>query len=1155
MQQSRHAALSPGRPPVRRTKPLLLRRSTAAGPSPVHPVTAPLIDRRDEVRELRAALDAAVDGRGHVLLVAGEPGIGKTRLAEVLAADAARRDVPVLWGRGWEDGSAPAFWPWSSGLARWIERTGEDETLAAAGAFRAELGHVFPCLLDPAATPAPDSAFEGDRARFRLFDIVRRFLADLAAPAGLVVVLDDCHWADAPSLRLLEFLATTLEGTRILVVATYRDTEVRREHPFAATLSRVVRERATRRLLLGGLSAEHCAQWLAASGVEGDLAPLGATLHRESNGNPLFLGELVRLIARERTLTPDRLPHGIREVIGRRLSGLGEGCRELLAVAALLGDTIDARALAEVLDDPATPDRLARAAHERILLPVDGAPDRLRFAHALIRRAANDDLSPSERCAWHARIAAVLERRASATEVVTTELVHHFASAGDPASLRKAFGHARRGARQAARGLGFEEAVRLLEIALEVGRRTHALDAEEAIELELELAHALRGAGEIQAARARCAEVLMACRRTLRPAPLARAVLLHVGPTPQFGRVAPSERALLEEAYRGADGLDDALRARLCARLAGDIIAAKEPEQSERVLALCDQATQSAERAGDAGALAIALLCRRYASALRLRTRSGATLAPDLDVASAQQIIAAAEAAGEYESTAALRHIHAASALAIGEPVAFAAEVDALATAAAASNAPEALWLADALGGLRATLEGRFAEAQQLMDRAHATGRRLHLPNAHGQHLSQRIMLAFVRGRLADVADEIATFVASDPGGTGWQPMRALARLAQGDVSGARSDFRMLLAAGFQPADSGIMSRFYLATLGHLCAALGERDHASVLYERIARRREAWVVDGCQTLGPWALVLGLLALTCGRAADAAGHFEQALALSRRMAAEPFVAQALVLLAEARIATEPATAHGPEVAGLLDEAEHLARRLDLRDVTTRLERLRRGLPERCAHGGAALHRDGDVWTASFAGREIHLKDGKGPAYLATLLASPGHDFHVLELANRDAAATSAAGAVADGLTVGGLDGAIADAPDARAQKEYRARLEDLRAELDEAEEMCDRGRAERLRSELEHLVAQLAQSFGGRARSRGTSETARKAVTKVLRTVIARILETHPALGEHLRDAIRMGTFCSYEPSTPVAWRLAAPDAARPADASAPRRAG
>src|SRR5262245_31702513 len=164
------------------------------------PPAVPLIGREREVQELRAALDAAVGGSGRVVLLGGEPGIGKTRLASVTADEAESRSIPVWWGRGWEDGSAPAFWPWNMGLRRWIDQVGPEAVATAAGSWASELAHVFPVLRDRIPELPPSESSESEGARFRLFDLVSRFLAAVAKPEGLVVVLDDVHWADPPSL-------------------------------------------------------------------------------------------------------------------------------------------------------------------------------------------------------------------------------------------------------------------------------------------------------------------------------------------------------------------------------------------------------------------------------------------------------------------------------------------------------------------------------------------------------------------------------------------------------------------------------------------------------------------------------------------------------------------------------------------------------------------------------------------------------------------------------------------------------------------------------------------------------------------------------------------------------------------------------------------
>src|SRR5262249_1663181 len=381
-----------------------------------------------------------------------------------------------------------------------------------------------------------------------LFDIASRFLGALARPAGLVVVLDDIHWADGPSLKLLEFIAADLADMRLLVLATYRDTEVRREDPFSATLSRLAREPSTCRLLVGGLSAAHCPRWISLATPRGDATALGEALYRETNGNPFFVGEIVTLLAAEEdpgtSWDSRRVPHGVREVIARRLDRLGDACRASLAVAALFGDTVDAAMLADVLGDTPLADHLERAVRDRILVEGEGQPGRYAFAHALIRRVLIDELPPSARSTWHARIATVLERRTTASDAVMTELVRHLAAAGTCEALRKAFDYACRGAEQAARGLGWEEAVRLYEIALDVGGGSDRLDARRAIELRLALARALRGARDIPAARARCEEIMAACRRMPDPEAFARAALIYAGPIPELGRVEPAVRAV-----------------------------------------------------------------------------------------------------------------------------------------------------------------------------------------------------------------------------------------------------------------------------------------------------------------------------------------------------------------------------------------------------------------------------------------------------------------------------------------------------------------------------------------------------------------------------------------------------------------------------------
>lgn len=1099
---------------------------------------APFVGRDHEVGVLRTALAAALAGRGGAVLVGGEPGIGKTRLAALVADEAAARGVPVWSARCWEDGTTPAFWPWNAALRRWLEHTGGARVDDAAGRFAAELTHVFPVLRErlPDLPTAP--AWESDQARFRLFDTVSRFLAELARPAGLVVVLDDAQWADGPSLKLLEFVTTDLPHARILLIVTYRDTEVQRGDRFFTTLASLAREASTERVTLAGLAPADCARFV---GTAGD----GAELHRETNGNPFFLGEIVRLLASEdrlgTTWDPRALPPGVRAVVARRLDRLGPGCRSALAVGALLGDSFDAAHLEAVLGDwvgnessgaPAMADVLDRTVRDRILVASDGG--RYAFAHALIRRVVLDEIEPSRRAAWHARIATALERAAGGKSAsVAGELVRHYAAAGTTDGLRHAFTYACRGAEHAARELGWEEAARLYQVALDVGARSGSLDDGRAIELRLSLADTLRRSGDVAAARAQCREATRASRGADRPDLLARAALIHAGPVPDFYRVDPDARAALEEACRNAERIDDVLGARLRARLASDIIAANELDQLERAAVLGDEAAAAARRSGDSSALARALFAGFYLAALGTRPRtSGAQVIVPPTLPSLQELLNTAEATGDLEFAAEIRHTRTVAMFALGEADAYRAEHDTLATVAAASRVPEALWLADALAAMRATVEGRFAEGRRLSEQALATGTRMQLPNAAGVHLGQQIMWHAVQGRLAELLPRMSDFVERHPRVAVWRSFCALARLATGDTIGALAEYRSLIAEGLTPAKRGVNLRSYLAGLGALCVGLRDREQAPRLYELVARRPEPWSVDGCMTLGPWALLAGSLARLAGRAEEAAARFEEAIALGQRMRARPVVAQAQSLLVAVRLSGELEPAARTRTAAMLAEVEQTARELDLVDVLARVDRLRAKLPRLHAAGANTLRHEGDVWSVRYAGTSVRVKDARGLHYLAALLAAPGREQHVLQLASLGRTATAAA---VGGTPVAALGMPLDATPDARARSEYGARVGELRAGLDEAERFGDLGRAERLRDELDQLTRELATRYRRRARVSGPAESARKAVTKALRSQISHLLVRHPLLGRHLRDAVRMGTVCVYAPSTRVDW--------------------
>jgi predicted ATPase len=372
-------------------------------------VATPFVGREAELAGLTADLEATLAGRGGVVLLAGEPGIGKTRLAEELATAAAARGALALWGRCWEGEGAPAFWPWVQIIRAHVQAADPAALRQEMGAGAADIAQLVPALRERLPDlPAPPPT-EPKAARFRLFDSLAGFLRAAAARRPLLLVLDDLHWADAPSLALLRFVSRELEQAGPLVVGIYRHTEVDRGHPLVATLADLTRGRG-RRLLLGGLDEHDVASFVAlVAGVEPS-PELAAAVHQQTDGNPFFVTEVVRLLASQGPLAAGEtgspaltagLPEGVKAVVAERLGRLSGGCRRVLEVAAVFGRDFELRALqpASGLDAERLLGLLEEAEAARVIGAIPGGLGRWRFAHALVREVLYEGLPAARRAA------------------------------------------------------------------------------------------------------------------------------------------------------------------------------------------------------------------------------------------------------------------------------------------------------------------------------------------------------------------------------------------------------------------------------------------------------------------------------------------------------------------------------------------------------------------------------------------------------------------------------------------------------------------------------------------------------------------------------------------------------------------------------------
>lgn len=382
-----------------------------------------LIGRRDELQSLKESMYLAKSGRGRIDMLVGEPGIGKSRLAEEVCRVAQEAGMRVLGGRCYEEGGTPAFWPWTQILRDYLRSAPTDIVSSILGPRAPLLAELFPDLVPPidGGESYMSSELEPRAIRFRLFDTVAAFFVNVSAEEPLVLTFDDLHWADEGSLNLLVFLAREIESSHIYILATYRDVDLDRKHPLSGTLGQLERERPFGRYRLRGFGlsgVRDCIQtvtgWRPSESLAGSVFEL-------TNGNPLFVSQMARLIHSDRRFKdgfskdslPQRLPEGVREVIGRRLNQLTEVGNEVLRIAAVLGRGFRLQELLAVSgteNESSVIGSLDEAIRAHFIVPVPGQPGSFEFTHAMVRQTLIDEVPLNEGVKLHAQVAKVLER-------------------------------------------------------------------------------------------------------------------------------------------------------------------------------------------------------------------------------------------------------------------------------------------------------------------------------------------------------------------------------------------------------------------------------------------------------------------------------------------------------------------------------------------------------------------------------------------------------------------------------------------------------------------------------------------------------------------------------------------------------------------------
>ena len=847
----------------------------------------PFVGRMTELRFAEERL-----GAGGLAFVAGDAGVGKTRLAARSAARARQRGSTVLYGECNEEPLLP-FEPFVTALRPYVLACPTEVLRRQTADHSPEvLVRVFPELGErlPDLTPAPEPGSATER--YALFEAIAGLLSLVGGEQPALLVLDDLHWADRSSVQLLAHLE---RRAPVAILATYRQSEVTDDHPLLALLMRLRAGRGFERLDLGGLAEREVAQLVEAwSGSHPDEG-FSQALHRKTAGNPFYVSEVLRqlsapagpgALASGPELLELGVPEGVKEVIGRRLSGLSSNLKGVLSIAAVAGADFHPAAVESLspLSEEQFLDALDEGVRARLLVE---APDGegLSFSHMLIRETLYEGLTRTRRQRLHARIAAQLERLEDLDPFTrASALAHHHLAAGRAGETIKAARHARAAGDLAAAALAYEDAVRYYERALEALADADP-DLRARWEITMGIGSACIRAGGNERGRSAFAAAVELARELGDPECLARAALGFgsghgSGVGVEWGVPDATLVGYLEEASAALPPRDSPLRARILARLA---LALYFVGNVERTGALSAQATEMAARIGDMQTLAMTLSASRGAlwGTDDLERRLAATA----------EIRRLAEQVGD-EELCLQGHFWAVIDFAErGDMAAVDVELDAFAAIARGLLQPVYLWYVELFGAMRRLLDWDLEGRRRHMRAAIELGMRMNDPNLVQGAGVQLLYLRREQGRIAETEAAIAGLAEQYDTVRGWWGLLAFVHAELGRAQAARAALERL------PEDLSSLPRDanWLPTMAYIaeaCALLGDESRAHALQALLAPYAERNVIVGPAVvcLGSLSRQLGLLAATTGRTQQARAHLQAALDAHTAMGARALLAR-------------------------------------------------------------------------------------------------------------------------------------------------------------------------------------------------------------------------------------------------------------------------
>jgi DNA-binding CsgD family transcriptional regulator len=915
-------------------------------PEPLRPASmSPFVGRASELEKLRTLMPRAAGERRRVALLAGEPGAGKSRLAREFAAQVASEGVLVLYGACDAVVRTP-YGPFVEALERLVRVTEEAKLRAALGANGGELTRLLGDLSIKVGGLAQPVKADADTERHRLHTAVAELLANLSRERPILLVLEDGHWADATTLLLLRHLARSAWSARLLILATFRDSEADVPAELSDTLADLRRSDDVVRLRLEGLSGAEVSDLVSrAAGSEPDpddaeLHELATTIHDLTAGNAFLVCELWRALIETGTvevsagrvrvigpLTEFSTPESVREVVNQRLSRLGPRTIELLELAAAAGPEFELEPVrrAAGIAEPELLAALEEAVSSGMVEELHSKRLACRFTHEIVRRALYDRLSRLRRAELHLRVAEALESAAGDSDRALADLAHHFGAAAPFGGAERAIDYNLRAARAASAALAFDDAATRLRTAIEIG-----IDGEhERACALLELGAASHRGGKATDALDAFASAAEIARALDNGELLARAAIGYEDACWRPGVIRADAIELLEEALTAVDDSSEELRIGLLAGLSRALDFAGERERGALVR---DNAIALARRYEDRVGLAKVLVGSYWARGttpleeiLRMLTE-----ARDLG----QEL-------GDAEIQADAMAWRVPTFVALGELDSARAEVVVLREMAEQTAQPFMQHVAEHYGSALALCDGNLADAEAMARRSHDWGRLLTGRDASGTHGIQMFGVRREQGRLAELAPVIRILAGDAEREGPWRPGLAVALAELGMEREAKRELSRLAAEGIDTYQAAL----WLATLTYLtdaCAAVNDERMAAILYPELEPLAGTNVMIGhlVACYGAADRYLGMLAAMLGEPGRAEEHFEHAMELNRRMGALTWVAHTAYeygrfLLGQGRGARPYAHALFGEAAGLAERIgmEALLAKIRLLDVPT------------------------------------------------------------------------------------------------------------------------------------------------------------------------------------------------------------------------------